>query len=221
AAMALRMHVKKDVKLDPTRNSWAQTALHYTATGSDVYSDMMLLPSSIPLNRAMLFNVSLYGRAKLLVNTLRSMSLAKVIDQAMHGGEHSISLITMQANARGEMTLTSANPADRPRLNYNYLDNDVDLERARDGMRLAARLVESRPYREIGARRFSPTNEELASDCALNDFLRTHVGTSIHMSGTCRMGPESDPTAVVDQFGRVYGIEGVRVVDTSIMPQVV
>jgi choline dehydrogenase len=221
AAMPLRMHVKKDVKLDPTKNSWAQTALHYTATGSDVYSDMMLLPSSIPLNRAMLFNVSLYGRAKLLVNTLRSMSFTKVIDQAMHGGEHSISLITMQALARGEMTLTSANPVDRPLLNYNYLEKDVDLERARDGMRLAARLVDTKPYREIGAKRFSPTDEELATDSALNDFLRTHVGTSIHMSGTCRMGPESDNAAVVDQFGRVYGIQGVRVVDTSIMPQVV
>jgi choline dehydrogenase-like flavoprotein len=127
----------------------------------------------------------------------------------------------MQSQCRGAMTLTSADPADKPLLNYNYFDNEVDLDRARDGMRLAARLLESGAYREIGAKRFSPTDKELASDSALNDYLRSHVGTSIHMSGTCRMGPESDRTAVVDQFGRVYGVEGVRVADTSIMPQVV
>jgi choline dehydrogenase len=144
-----------------------------------------------------------------------------VIDQVIHGGDHSISVIMMQSKCRGEMTLTSANPADKPRLNYNYFDNDIDLERARDGMRLAARLLEGRAYREIGARRFSPTDQELASDSALNEFLRTHVGTSIHMSGTCAMGPESDGGAVVDQFCRVRGVQGLRVVDTSIMPQVV
>ncbi len=221
ASISLRMDVKKDVNIDPLKSSWAHAALHYTATGSNVHSDMMLLPSSIPLNTAILYGVPLLDRAKLLVGVLRSMSLAKVIDQVIHGNDHSISVIMMQSECRGGMTLTSADPADKPLLNYNYFDNDADLERARDGMRLAARLLESRAYREIGARRFSPTDFELASDSALNDFLRTHVGTSIHMSGTCRMGPQSDHTAVVDQFGRVYGVEGVRVVDTSIMPQVV
>ncbi len=221
ASISVRMDVKKDVKIDPLKSSWAHTALHYTAAGSDIYSDMMLLPSSIPLNTAILYNLSLFGRARLLFDTLRTMSVTKVVDQVLHGADQSISVIMMQAKARGEMRLTSANPADKPQLNYNYFDNEVDLERARDGMRLAARLIESRPYREIGAKRFSPTDDELASDSALNDFLRAHVGTSIHMSGTCRMGPESDNTAVVDQFGRVCGVEGVRVADTSIMPQVV
>jgi choline dehydrogenase-like flavoprotein len=209
------------VKVDPLKSSWAHTALHYTATGSDTYSDMMLLPSSIPLNTAVLYGVPLLDRAKMLLGILRSMSLAKVIDQVIHGGDHSISVIMMQSESRGEMTLTSADPAGKPLLNYNYFDNGVDLARARDGMRLAARLLESRPYREIGAKRFSPTDRELASDTALDDFLRTHVGTSIHMSGTCAMGPQSDNGAVVDQYCRVYGVEGVRVVDTSIMPQVV
>ncbi len=220
ASISLRLQVKKDVKVDPLRNSWAQTALHYTAPGSDVYSDMMLLPSSIPLNRAVLYGVPMLNRARMLFDLLRSMSLPKVVDQVLHGNDHTISLIMMQARARGEMKLTSADPADKPSLNFHYLENDIDLARARDGMRLAARLLETRPYREIGARRFSPTDQELSSDAALDDFLRTHVGTSIHMSGTCRMGPKAED-AVVDQFCRVYGVEGVRVVDTSIMPQVV
>jgi choline dehydrogenase len=221
ASISLRLQTRKDVKVDPLKSSWAHTALHYTAKNSGTYSDMMLLPSSIPLNTAILYGVPLLDRAKMLVGVLRSMSLAKVIDQVIHGNDHSISVIMMQSQCRGAMTLTSADPADKPLLNYNYFDNEVDLDRARDGMRLAARLLESGAYREIGAKRFSPTDKELASDSALNDYLRSHVGTSIHMSGTCRMGPESDRTAVVDQFGRVYGVEGVRVADTSIMPQVV
>jgi len=220
-SISLRMDVKKNVRVDPLKSSWAHAALHYTATGSNIYSDMMLLPSSIPLNVAILYDLSLFGRFKLLVDTLRSMPLAKVIDQVLHGADQSISMIMMQPIARGEMTLTSANAADKPKLNYNYFNNEVDLERARDGMRLAARLADSRPYREIGARRFSPTDGELASDSALNDVLRTHVGTSIHMSGTCAMGPDPGKGAVVDQYGRVYGVEGLRVADTSIMPQVV
>jgi choline dehydrogenase len=221
ASISLRLSVKKDLKIDPLKSSWAHTALHYTAAHSDTYSDMMLLPSSIPLNAAVLYGVPLLDRAKMLWGILRSMSLTKVIDQVVHGGDHSVSVIMMQSKCRGEMTLTSANAADKPLLNYNYFDNDVDLARARDGMRLAARLLDNKAYREIGARRFSPTDSELKSDSALDEFLRTHVGTSIHMSGTCAMGPESDPGAVVDQFCRVHGVDGVRVVDTSIMPQVV
>jgi choline dehydrogenase len=221
ASVAVRMQVRHERKIDPLRSSWAHTALHYTATGSDVYSDMMLLPSSIPLNRAILYGVSLPRRFKVLLDMLRSMSVPKVIDQVVHGNDHSISLIMMQARARGTMELTSADPAGKPLLNFNYFENPTDLERARDGIRLAARLLDSRPYREIEAVRFSPTDEELASDSALDDFLRTHVGTSIHMSGTCQMGPRPEAGAVVDQYCRVYGVEGVRVVDTSIMPQVV
>ncbi len=221
ASVAVRIQVRNDLQIDPLKSSWAHTALHYTAGGSDVYSDMMLLPSSIPLNKAILYDVGLMRRAKMLMDIVRSMSIAKVIDQVLHGSDHSISLIMMQSKARGTMELTSADPADKPLLNYNYFENETDLARARDGMRLAARLLDSRPYRQIEAVRFSPTDEELASDAALDEFLRTHVGTSIHMSGTCQMGPEFGLGAVVDQYCRVYGVEGLRVVDTSIMPQVV
>jgi choline dehydrogenase-like flavoprotein len=54
----------------------------------------------------------------------------------------------------------------------------------------------------------------------LDSYLQEHVGTAIHMASTCRMGPSAD-TAVVDQYCRVHGIDGLRVVDTSIMPTVV
>ena len=59
---------------------------------------------------------------------------------------------------------------------------------------------------------------ELASDEALDEFLYREVSTSQHISCTCKMGPESDPMAVVSQYGKVHGLEGLRVVDASIMP---
>jgi choline dehydrogenase-like flavoprotein len=60
----------------------------------------------------------------------------------------------------------------------------------------------------------------LADDRELDRWTRRHLATAIHLAGTARMGPESDPGAVVDQRLRVRGVEGLRVVDTSVMPQV-
>ena len=61
----------------------------------------------------------------------------------------------------------------------------------------------------------------LASDKALDKWIRENVGSSRHVSGTCKIGPDSDPMAVVDQYGNVYGTKGLRVVDASIMPDLV
>ena len=58
----------------------------------------------------------------------------------------------------------------------------------------------------------------MASDAALDEWISRTVTTSQHISCTCKMGPSSDPMAVVDQYGKVHGLEGLRVVDASIMP---
>ena len=60
--------------------------------------------------------------------------------------------------------------------------------------------------------------DDLASDDALDDWLLGIVSTAQHISCTCKMGPSSDPRAVVDQYGRVHGLDNIRVVDASIMP---
>ena len=60
--------------------------------------------------------------------------------------------------------------------------------------------------------------DDLASDDALDDWLLGIVSTAQHISCTCKMGPSSDPMAVVDQYGRVHGLDNIRVVDASIMP---
>ena len=73
----------------------------------------------------------------------------------------------------------------------------------------------------IAAGPMDPDEATMASDDALDDWMMTHVSTSHHISCTCKMGPSSDPMAVVDQYCKVHGIEGLRVVDASIMPDVV
>ena len=64
----------------------------------------------------------------------------------------------------------------------------------------------------------SPTEEDLASNDTLDQWLRRNVTTTQHISGTCKMGPATDGMAVVDQYCRVYGLEGLRVVDVSVLP---
>ena len=80
------------------------------------------------------------------------------------------------------------------------------------------RLGDSPAFKDLLGDRIGPTDADLESDDALDAWLMREATTGQHISGTCKMGPSSDPLAVVDQHGRVYGLEGLRVVDASIMP---
>ena len=91
----------------------------------------------------------------------------------------------------------------------------------RDSLRLAIDILEAPAFRKLSPVRSSPTDADLESDPALNSWILSNIGTAFHSACTCRMGPESDGTAVVDQYCRVYGIEGLRVVDLSVLPSLV
>ena len=88
-------------------------------------------------------------------------------------------------------------------------------------MRICFGLLEHDAFKDIVDGPLTPTHDDLASDATLDDWLNRNVTTSQHLAGTCKMGPDSDPMAVVDQFCRVRGLEGLRVADTSVMPNVV
>ena len=88
----------------------------------------------------------------------------------------------------------------------------------REIVRRGIQLVEHEDFAPIIAERIEPTDAELASDEDLNEYLLREVTTGQHISGTCKMGPASDPMAVVDQHGHVHGLQNLRVVDASIMP---
>lgn len=121
----------------------------------------------------------------------------------------------------GKLVLASADPAVQPVLTYNYLAESFDRQRLRDGVRLCLRLAQSDDLASLIGERLGPTDADLASDDALDRWLLREATTFSHIAGTCKMGPASDPMAVVDQYGQVYGLDGLRIVDASIMPDLV
>ena len=118
----------------------------------------------------------------------------------------------------GELRLASTDPTVQPVLEYHYLEEEFDRKRLRESVRICVDLGEHESFKDIVQERVDPTDEDLASDEALDRWMKTVVTTSQHISCTCKMGPASDPMAVVDQHGKVHGLEGIRVVDASIMP---
>ena len=125
------------------------------------------------------------------------------------------------AVSAGELSLNSADPHVQPRLEYLYLLDPWDRRRLKNSIHICIGLMEHKAYRDIVAEILIPTPADLASDRALDAWLLETVTSGPHMSGTCKMGPTSDPMAVVDQHCRVHGLEGLRVVDVSVTPDVV
>ena len=170
--------------------------LHYTATGSSVRNDMLISPGS--------FATAMDGDPNESIGLSLAASLYKPV-------------------GAGEVRLASADPHVQPDLDYRYLEDPWDQQRLREAVRLGVRLLENHSFGGITAGLVSPTRSDLATDETLDRWIidALQYSSTQHMSGTCKMGPESDPGAVVDQHCRVYGMEGLRVVDTSIMPDVV
>ena len=174
-----------------------QTALRYTAAGSPLRNDMILLPT---------------GWAKTEGYFPRSRSEAI--------GFHLVPALYLAA-AAGSVRLRSPRAEDPPELDYNLLGEPVDRERMREGVRIAIDLLRHPSFRPLVDEVIHPTPAELASDAALDDWLLRTTATSHHVSSTCRMGAAGDPDSVVDQEGRVYGVDRLRIADASIMPDCV
>ena len=125
------------------------------------------------------------------------------------------------ALGKGELKLRSSDYRDQPYLDYNYLEEAEDRRRFRDGIRMLAGLEDHPAMSALIERRLNPLDSDLESDDTLDGWMRRDVSTGHHVSCTAKMGPESDPMAVVDQYGRVHGADGLRVADASIMPDCV
>ena len=122
------------------------------------------------------------------------------------------------AMSAGELRLTSTDPNEQPSLDYRYLQDPFDRQRMREMVRTCVSLGADEKFEDIVEYRIEPTDEELESNDALDAFCARDVTTGQHISGTCKMGPASDGMAVVDQHGRVHGLENLRIADASVMP---
>ncbi len=120
----------------------------------------------------------------------------------------------------GYVRLASADPGVQPSFNYHYLQHPDDIRRVREGLRFGISIIESDEFNDIVGFRIQPTDDILADDDAFSIWIRQTVGTARHVSGTCKMGPDSDPMAVVDQYCRVRGVQGLWVADASVAPKI-
>ena len=123
--------------------------------------------------------------------------------------------------ARGRVSLRSADPDVPAVIDLNYLSDPEDLRRMVEGVRIAWRLMNNARFAPYLKDFVNLTPAIVASDSATADFVREHCGTIYHPTTTAKMGPKSDPEAVVDQYFRVRGVDGLRVVDASVMPNIV
>ena len=122
--------------------------------------------------------------------------------------------------SKGELTLTSADPTVQPHLDFRFLTDPRDKARLRNAVRRCVEIFQNPVFADLLGERLAPTDADLADDAALDAWLEQNAGIAGHTSVTCKMGPESDRMAVVDQYCRVHGLAGLRVIDASAMPEV-
>ena len=124
----------------------------------------------------------------------------------------------MRPTSRGFVKLKSSNPDDAPRIQFNYMQTEHDLNEMREGIKIARDIFRQKPFDAYRGKEIAP-GENLETVEGLNNFIRSKGDTAYHPSCTCKMG--NDEMAVVDQDLKVYGIENLRIVDASIMPNIV
>ncbi|MFF7986090.1 GMC oxidoreductase [Streptomyces sp. NPDC007901] len=118
----------------------------------------------------------------------------------------------------GRMRTRSADPGTPPLLDYGCLATAADRRRLREAVRATAELTATADFSEVSRGLVGPVPGVLGDDRLLDEWILGHLGTAHHTCGTVPMGPAGDPRAAVDAYGRVYGVGGLRVADTSILP---
>ena len=125
----------------------------------------------------------------------------------------------MRSKSRGAVTLRSADPRDMPKIKFNYMSHPDDWDEFRKCIRLTREIFGQDAFKDHVKHEIQP-GTHLQSDAEIDSFIREHAESAYHPCGTARMGRADDPLAVVDPEGRVIGVEGLRVADSSIFPRV-
>jgi choline dehydrogenase len=127
------------------------------------------------------------------------------------------SVCLLRPESRGHVTLRSANPNDSPKVTLNFMKERVDREATRDGLRMLRKVYNTTPLSEMIASEIMP-GPDVNTDDELDAYIRKMAEVCHHPVGTCSMGINGQ--SVVDPELRVHGLEGLRVVDASVMPLV-
>jgi len=135
---------------------------------------------------------------------------------ASHG--YSLHVCVLRPKSRGKLTLKSADPREPIKIDFNFLSEPQDVKVLVDGIRVARKILKSAAFDDYRGEEIHP-GKAIESDEALLQKCKDRLGLVYHPIGTCKMG--SDEMAVVDNELKVHGIEGLRVVDGSIMPDLV
>ncbi|MBB2203645.1 choline dehydrogenase [Gluconacetobacter takamatsuzukensis] len=125
----------------------------------------------------------------------------------------------MRSKSRGWVRLRSADPAEKPKIQFNYMSHPEDWADMRACVRLTREIFAQPAFDPFRGEELQP-GADCLTDAQIDAFIRQKVESALHPSCTCKMGAETDPMAVVDPQARVIGVEGLRVVDSSIMPRV-
>jgi choline dehydrogenase len=147
-----------------------------------------------------------------LAVTYDGSSLAKEHGFQAHVG-------TMRPKSRGFVRLASGDARDKPRILFNYLRHRDDIVDMRACVRLTREIFGQRAFDPYRGREIQP-DADVVTDEQIDEFVRAKVESAYHPSCTCKMGRLNDPMTVVDSEAHVIGIEGLRVVDSSIMPSI-
>jgi choline dehydrogenase-like flavoprotein len=151
---------------------------------------------------------------------VQPLSLDKFGDPLHRFPAVTVSACNLRPTSRGTVRLRSADPADKPVIAPNYLATETDRQVAADAIRVTRKLMRQPSLQRYRPQEYLPGPAVGDSDADLAKAAGD-IGTTIfHPVGTAKMGLASDPTAVVDDRLRVFGLQGLRVVDASVMPTV-
>jgi choline dehydrogenase len=125
----------------------------------------------------------------------------------------------MRSKSRGTVTLKSADPHDKPKILFNYMSHPDDWVGMRACVRLTREIFQQPAFAPYRGREIQP-GADCVTDDQIDAFIAEHVESALHPSCTCKMGSPRDPMAVVDPELRVIGVQGLRVVDSGVMPSI-
>ena len=130
----------------------------------------------------------------------------------------SIHVDQLRPKSKGYIALNSADPADKPAAHFNYLSDEADLQELIEGVKVTRELIAQSAFDEFRGAQLIPA-PSINSDREIAAWIKATSSTDFHPSCSCRMG--EDEHSVVDAEMKVHGIDGLRVVDASVMPQIV